>query len=112
MYAGHISPKTPKDCKSSEICGGMTAMNNPSIDLDQLATKVCNLESGHPIEQVLATHGIPEGMSAYEVIRYYDHALRFAARAVTTDWRKRCQSRAAKIEPAVMAIHNYFQDNP
>jgi hypothetical protein len=110
MYAGRISPTNQQDCKSSEICGGRSAVNNPiDIDLDQLAEQVCNLECGHPIEQVLSAHGIPEGMSAYEVVRYYDHALRFAARAVTINWRKRCQSRAAEIEPAVLAIHNYFQ---
>jgi hypothetical protein len=79
------------------------------MNLDKLLTTTANLESGHPIEAVLAQNGISRRYSAYDVVLRYKKILSFYEGATTQQYKTTWANAAANLEPVINAIEKYLR---
>jgi hypothetical protein len=75
-----------------------------TIDLDRLAELAMDLESGHPIEAVLRRHGIPEHLSAYDVVRRHQKNRGYLATAKSDFYKKFWKGAVAYLQPCIAEI--------
>lgn len=74
------------------------------MNLEVLLEASQNLESGHPVESVLARYGVSEDYSAYDVIRRHQRDLEYLDSAVTEFYKKRWKAHVKELKPVVKAI--------
>lgn len=75
-----------------------------TINIEKLLGATCDLESGHPVEAVLAQHGIPDNYSAYDVVCRHQSDIEHHRTAVSDFYIKKWKAHVAELRPVVAAV--------
>lgn len=84
-------------------------MPKKSINVTRLLSATLDLESGHPIESILAQHGMPPRVSAYDVVIRYQKNVEYHKSATTDYYKKQWADAVAYLDPVVRTIAKYLE---
>ena len=78
------------------------------IDIEALLKATEDLESGHSVEAVLKEFQVPEGYSAYDVVRRHQQDLEYLRTAVGDFYKAKWKEYVADLKPVVKAIADHL----
>lgn len=84
-------------------------MPKKTINVTPLLSATLDLESGHPLESILAQHNMPPRVSAYDVVVRYQKNVRYQQEAITDYYKSQWAEAVAYLEPVIKDIANYLE---